>query len=98
MYKGYEIAIDVKGTWRFDNDYADTVVIFGTDNSSSSHAGNYKDNFSVLGEQDTSGINGTFSAPEKKFGINFTKRKKKFCLSLQHYNGDNSYFFLNGNL
>ena len=27
--------------------------------------------------------------------INFTKTKVKFCLSL-HYNGDNSYLFVNG--
>ena len=27
--------------------------------------------------------------------INFTVTKKKFCLSL-HYNGANSYFFVNG--
>ena len=29
------------------------------------------------------------------FSINFTVTKKKFCLSL-HYNGANSYFFVNG--
>ena len=32
---------------------------------------------------------------EKKFSINFTKANTKFCLSL-HYNGDNSYLFVNG--
>ena len=39
-------------------------------------------------------INRGFGAPEKKFSINFTKAKTKFCLSL-HYNGDNSYLFVN---
>ena len=29
------------------------------------------------------------------YSINFTVRKKKFCLSL-HYNGANSYIFVNG--
>ena len=29
------------------------------------------------------------------YSINFTVTRKKFCLSL-HYNGDNSYFFVNG--
>ena len=29
------------------------------------------------------------------YSINFTVTKKKFCLSL-HYNGTNSYLFLNG--
>ena len=32
---------------------------------------------------------------KKKFSINFTKANTKFCLSL-HYNGDNSYLFVNG--
>ena len=32
----------------------------------------------------------------KKVDINFTKAKTTFCLSL-HFNGDNSYLFLNGN-
>ena len=32
---------------------------------------------------------------KKKFNINFTKAKTKFCLIL-HYNGDNSYLFVNG--
>ena len=29
------------------------------------------------------------------YSINFTVSNKKFCLSL-HYNGDNSYLFVNG--
>ena len=32
---------------------------------------------------------------EKMYTINFTATKKKFCLSL-HYNGANSYLFVNG--
>ena len=32
---------------------------------------------------------------EKLYSINFTKKNKKFCLNL-HYNGDNSYLFVNG--
>ena len=32
---------------------------------------------------------------EKMYSINFTVRKKKFCLSL-HYNGANSHLFVNG--
>ena len=32
---------------------------------------------------------------EKKYSINFTVTKKKFCLSW-HYNGANSYLFVNG--
>ena len=32
---------------------------------------------------------------EKLYSINFTKKNIKFCLSL-HYNGANSYWFVNG--
>ena len=32
---------------------------------------------------------------EKMYSINFTVTNKKFCLSL-HYNGANSYLFVNG--
>ena len=49
----------------------------------------------MLDEGTTSGINGNFGSPEEKLSINFSKRKHKFCLSL-NYNGDNSYFFVNG--
>ena len=48
----------------------------------------------MLGEGPTYGINWSFGSPEKKFSINFTKTKGKFCWSLQ-YNADNSYLFFN---
>ena len=44
----------------------------------------------MLCERDTFGINGSFGAPQKKFNINLRKTN----LSL-HYNGDNSYLFVN---
>ena len=66
VYSGYGIAFDGKGEWSFGNDYARNLIIFGVYNSSSSHADNLKNNFLVLGEGDTFGINGSFGAPEKK--------------------------------
>ena len=95
MYSGYEITFDSAGSRNFNNDTDRNVIIFGVDNSSSSHAGNLKNNLLVLGEGDTFGINGSFGAPEKKLSIHFSKANTKFCLSL-HYNADNSYFFVNG--
>ena len=56
---------------------------------------NPKDNFSILGEGPTYGINGSFGSPDKTFSINFTKTNTNICLSL-HYNVDNSYLFVNG--
>ena len=76
------------------NDYNRNVAIFGVDTSSSSHIDNRKNNFLVLGEGYTFSINGSFDGPEKKFRINFSKAKTKFCLSLC-YNSDNSYLFVN---
>ena len=49
----------------------------------------------MLGEGPTYGINGIFGSPEKKFNINFSQARVKFCLCL-HYNADNSYLFVNG--
>ena len=48
----------------------------------------------VLGKGPTQGLEHTLTA-EKMYSINFTVTKKKFCLSL-HYNGANSYLFVNG--
>ena len=41
-YSGYGIAFDGKGSWSFDDDFAWNILIFGVDNSSSSHTGNLK--------------------------------------------------------
>ena len=95
VYSGYGIAFDGKGSWSFGNDLARNLVIFGVDNSSSSHTYNHKNMFLVLGKEDTFGINGSIGAPEKKFSINFSKSKTQFFLSF-NYIGDNSYLFLNG--
>ena len=48
----------------------------------------------VLGKGPTQGLEHTLTA-EKMYPINFTVTKKNFCLSL-HYNGENSYLFVNG--
>ena len=61
------------------------VIIFAVDNSSSSHTENLENDFLILGEGLTFGINGGFGTSEKKIEFNFTKAKTKFCLSL-HYN------------
>ena len=47
----------------------------------------------VLGKRPTQGLEHTLTA-EKMYSINFTVIRKKFCLSL-HYNGANSYLFVN---
>ena len=48
----------------------------------------------ILGRRPTEGLQSTLTA-EKMYSVNFTITKKQFCLSL-HYNGANSYLFVNG--
>ena len=45
MYSGYGVTFGSAGSWSFDNNAARNVIIFGVDNSSSSHADNRKNNF-----------------------------------------------------
>ena len=47
----------------------------------------FKNNFLILGEDPTYGINGSFGSPEKNFSINFTKANIKFCFEV-NYNAD----------
>ena len=47
----------------------------------------------ILGAGPTQGLEHTLTA-EKMYSINFTVTNIKFCLSL-HYNGANSYLFVN---
>ena len=62
--------------------------------SSSIHVDNKKKDILILGRGPTQELEYTLTA-EKMCSINFTMTKKKFCLSL-HYNGGNSYLFVNG--
>ena len=48
----------------------------------------------VLGKGPTQGLEHTLTA-EKMYSFKITVTKNKFCLSL-HYNGANSYLFVNG--
>ena len=63
--------------------------------SCSVHADNKKKDTLILGKCPTQGLDGTTWTAEKLYSINFTENDKKFCLSL-HYNGANSYLFVNG--
>ena len=62
--------------------------------SSSTKIDNRKKDILILGTGPTQELENTLSA-EKMYSINFTKKTAKFCLSL-HYNGANSYLFVNG--
>ena len=102
-YKGYGICFDDRnlfshtitqgGFQRTSN--GKNVLIFGADMSFSAHAINRANHIYLLGEGLTQGINDTTIYAEKKYWRNFTEHGEKFVLSL-HYNGDDSYLFVNG--
>ena len=94
-YSGYGIGFDRRGSFSFPGGGSgQNVLIFGVDMSFSAHIDNKKKDILVVGIGTTQGLEHTQTA-EKMYSINFTTTKKKFCLSL-HYNGANSYLFVNG--
>ena len=94
-YSGYGIGFDRKSSFSFPSGrFGQNVIIFGVDMSSSVHVDNKKKDILILGKGSTQGLKHTLTA-EKMYLIKFTVTKKKFCLSL-HYNGANSYLFVNG--
>ena len=62
--------------------------------SSSVHGDNKKKDILILDEGPTQGLDDTTLTAEKNYSYNFTATRKEFCLSL-HYNGVNSYLFVN---
>ena len=91
---GYGIGSDRRSSFSFGSDIGKNVIIFGVDMSSSTKIDNRKKDILILRKGPTQGLESTLSA-EKTYSINFTKKNTKFCLSL-HYNGANSYLFVNG--
>ena len=86
--------IDRRSSFSFPGGgFGQNVIIFGVD-MNSAHIDNKKKDILVLRKGPTQGLEHTLTA-EKMYSINFTEKNKKFCLSL-HYNGANSYLFVNG--
>ena len=102
-YKGYGICFDERSQFshtitedgRAHTTNGKNVLIFGVDMSFSSHATNRANHIYLMGDVLTQGINDTTLYAEKNYWRNFTDPGKKFIISL-HYNGDESYFFING--
>ena len=93
-YSGYGIGFDRHGSFSSPGaGLGRNVIIFGVD-MSLSKIDNSKKDILILGKGPTQGLEYKLSA-EKIYAINFTEHNKKFCLSL-HYNGANSYLFVNG--
>ena len=94
-YSGYGIGVDRRSSFSFPGDgFGQSLLILGVDMSSSAHIDDKKKDILVLGKGPTQGLEHTLTA-EKMYSVNFTVVKYKFCWSL-HYNGTNSYLFVNG--
>ena len=102
-YKGYGICFDERSQFghtmieggRTHIKNGRNVLIFGADMSFSIHRTNRANHIYVMGDGFTQGIHDTTLYVEKKYYRNFTEPDVKFVLSL-HYNGDDSYLFVNG--
>ena len=95
-YSGYGIGFDHTGTFtRPKGGIARNIIIFGVDTSTSVYALNKTQNILVLGKAFIQKLNNTTIYAEKMYSPNFSVENKMFVLSL-HYNGDNSYLFVNG--
>ena len=95
-YTGYGLCFDEGGTFSMGNiNNGLNVLIFGVNESSLVHSNNKANNIYVMGDGIVQGINDTTLYAEKTYSQNFTQPSRKFVLSL-HYNGDDSYLFVNG--
>ena len=102
-YKGYGICFDEKEQFthvRKEGNFNHTtlarnLILFGVDMSFSKHESNKANNIYVIGIDYVQKINDTKIYAKKMYYRNFTDPGKKVVLSL-HYNGNNSYLFVNG--
>ena len=95
-YSGYGIGFDGRGVFTHPTgSFDDNAIIFGVDMSSSVHIDNKGKDILILGSGPTQGLCEHSLAAEKMYSINFSETGRRFCLSL-HYNGANSYLFVNG--
>ena len=95
-YSGYGIGFDRRSSFSHPSGGdGQNVIIFGVHMSSSTKIDIRKKNILILGKGSTQELEHTLTA-EKMYSINFSRWYTKVCLSL-HYNGSNSYFFVNGN-
>ena len=102
-YKGYGICFDERSQFghtitedgRAHTTNGRNALIFGVDMSFSVRATNRANSIYVMGDGLTQGIHDTTLYVERNYWRNFTIPGEKSVISL-HYNGDESYFFVNG--
>ena len=77
-----------------DHSVGKNVIIFGVDVSSSVHIDNKGKDILILGKGPTQGLGDTTLTAKAQYSSNFLRSNRKFCLSM-HYNGTNSFLFVN---
>ena len=96
IYSGYGLGFDRTAQFSHpQGGMARNIIIFGVNSSNSIHATNKTQNILILGHGLTQKVNNTTISAEKMYSPNFSADNKIFRLSL-HYNGENSYLFVNG--
>ena len=70
------------------------VIIFTADMTTSMHIDNTNKDILILDKGPTQGLDNNTLTGEAKYAINFTQPIKIFVLSM-HYNGSNSFLFVN---
>ena len=96
IYSVWGIGFDRSGTFGHpEGGTARNVIILGVDMSGSVHASSKIQDFLVLSRGLIQLIENTTIYAEKMYSSNFSAENKIFFLSL-HYNGDNSFLFVNG--
>ena len=94
-YSGYGIGFDRSSVYSVGYGLGRNVIIFGVDMQISAHVDNKGKDILILGKGPTQGLGEHSLTAEKMYSVNFTDNGDKYCLSL-HYNGANSYLFVNG--
>ena len=94
-YSGCRVGFNLcsQFSWK-DGSCGENVIFFGIDMSLFVHVDNKKEDILVIGEGPTQALDSTTITAEDKYPINFTESGKRFLLSL-HYNGNNSFLFVN---
>ena len=89
-YSGYGIGFDRRGAYLLPSgNFGRNVII------SSVRVDNKGREVLILGKGPTQGLGEHSLTAEKMYSVNFADHREKYCLSL-HYNGTNSYLFVNG--
>ena len=96
IYSGYGLGFDSTGQFSHpQGERARNIIIFEVNSLNSVHSTKKTQKILILGHGLTQKVNNTTIYAEKMYSPNFSAENIIFCLRL-HYNGDNSYLFVNG--